>query len=252
MALSIGKRLHMVHRCWRYRFKSEVDSIRYVLHGAFSGTTMLDIGANHGIYSIYMSRAAGADGSLIAFEAQPELGDHLQDVRESFGLDNMTIVNKGLSSEAGMLQMSRSKIGSGAASFHADERDGWEKIDIPVIRLDDYVQEHGTENVSFVKCDVEGHELEVFRGGERLLSRDHPAILFECHQGEAEKGELFEYLADLGYDGYFYYVDPRDHRSLLHKGRGKYVPYTEFADYDYARPGVFHRNYYFVKKGRKP
>jgi len=213
---------------------------------------MLDIGANHGIYSIYMSRAAGSDGNLIAFEAQPELGDHLQDVRESFALDNMTIVNKGLSSEPGMLQMRRSKVGAGTASFHAGVGEGWEKIDIPVIRLDDYVDEHDVGKVTFIKCDVEGHELDVFKGGEKLLARDHPAMLFECNEAEAQKGELFAYLDDLGYDGYFYHVTPRDHRSWRHKGRGFYVPYAEFPDYEYARPGVLHRNYVFVRKGTKP
>ena len=37
MALSLGKKLKMIHRCWRYRFKSEVHSIQYVLSGAFAG-----------------------------------------------------------------------------------------------------------------------------------------------------------------------------------------------------------------------
>ncbi len=252
MSLGPNKKLRMLHRCWRYRFKSEVHSIQYVLGGAFAGTTVLDIGANHGIYSIYMSRAAGPSGKLIAFEAQPELGDHLADVRQSFALDNMTIVNKGLSSRPGVLQMRRSGIGAGTASFHAGEGEGWEKIDIPVIRLDDYVDEHGVEDVRFVKCDVEGHELEVFKGGERLLKRDHPSILFECHESEAAKGELFDYLSGIGYDGYFYHVTPEDHRSLLRKGRGFYVPAAEFSDYEYARPGVQHRNYVFVKAGTQP
>ncbi len=241
----------MLHRCWRYRFKSEVHSIRYVLSGAFAGATVLDIGANRGIYSIYMSRAAGPSGKLIAFEAQPELGHHLADVKQSFGLANMTIVNKGLSSGPGVMQMRRSKVGAGTASFHAGG-EGWQEIDVPVIRLDDYVDEHAIEDVRFIKCDVEGHELEVFKGGERLLARDLPSILFECHETEAARGELFDYLSGIGYDGYFYHVTPGDHRSLLHKGRGFYVPAAEYADYEYARPGVQHRNYVFVRAGTLP
>lgn len=252
MSLSATHKLRMRHRCWRYRFKSEVHSIQYVLSGAFEDGTLLDIGANRGIYSIYMSRAAGPQGRLIAFEAQPELGEHLHDVRESFGLDNMTIVNKGLSSEPGVLQMRRPKVGAGTASFHASSGEDWESVDIPVIKLDDYVDEHDVRDVSFIKCDVEGHELEVFKGGEMLLRRDHPAILFECHHSEAEKGELFDYLTRIGYDGYFYHVTPADHRSILHKGRGHYVSAKDFADYEYARPGVLHRNYVFVRSGSRP
>ena len=59
-----------------------------------AGRTVIDIGANKGVFSIYMSRAAGPDGMLIAFEAQPELGDHLRAVKQAFGLDNMTLVNQ--------------------------------------------------------------------------------------------------------------------------------------------------------------
>ncbi len=252
MPLGLANKLRMIHRCWRYRFKSEVHSIRYVRSGGFGNSTVLDIGANRGIYSIYMSRAAGPTGALIAFEAQPELGDHLRDVRESFGLDNMTIVNKGLSSDSGILQMRRSKVGAGTASFHAGVDEDWETLDIPVIRLDDYVDEHGVENVSLIKCDVEGHELPVFEGGENLLTRDYPALLFECHETEERKGDLFDYLTGIGYDGYFFHVTQEDHKSLLHKGRGEYVHYSSHADYDYARPGVHHRNYVFVKAGTRP
>ena len=75
--MSIIETIRMILRCWVYRFKSEVPSIKFVRNLDFSNTTMIDIGANKGIYSIYMSRAAGENGSVIAFEPQPELGEHL-------------------------------------------------------------------------------------------------------------------------------------------------------------------------------
>ncbi len=252
MPLSAWDRLHTMHRCWRLRFKSEVTSIQYVRKKNLAGTTVLDIGANKGVYSIYMSRAAGPNGRLIAFEAQPELGSHLNDVKASFGLDNMTLVNQGLSSEAGVLTMRRDKAGSGMASFHNELGTGLDEIDIPVIRLDDYLAEHEVGPVSFIKCDVEGHELPVFQGGRRLLERDRPTLLFECHDTEANSGELFGFLTSLGYDGYFFHVTPDDHASILHKGRCKLVEYSKYADYEHVTPGIHHRNYVFVRGGAKP
>jgi len=250
--LSPEQKLRVIYRCWRYRFKSEVPSIRYVRHSDLRGRTLLDIGANRGVYSIYMSRAAGPEGKLISFEAQPELGAHLQSVKDSFGLTNMEIVNKGLSSDTGVLRMRRQRVGSGGASFHEDARDDLEELDIPVITLDDYAESCSLDKVHFIKCDVEGHELDVFKGGERLLSRDRPALLFECHQSEAENGEIFRYLVDLGYDGYFFYVSPSDHANYLTKGRGKYVHYSEYANYEYVRPEARHRNYVFLERGKAP
>lgn len=252
MPLNLFQKLHMVHRCWRLRFKSEVPSIRYVREAGLSGTTVIDIGANKGVFSIYMSRAAGPNGKLIAFEAQPELGDHLRDVKQSFGLDNMTIVNQGLSSSAGVLTMRRSEAGSGMASFHNPPSVDLQEIEIPVIRLDDYANDNVVGPVSFIKCDVEGHELEVFRGGQALLAQHKPTLLFECHDDEADRGELFEFLTGLGYDGYFFYVSRADHKSLRHKGRGRFIPADQRASYPHVHPAVRHRNFIFVAHGTQP
>jgi len=252
MPLSPWQKLHMVHRCWRLRFKSEVSSIQYVRRANLAGTTVLDIGANKGVFSIYMSRTAGPDGKLIAFEAQPELGSHLTDVKHSFALENMTLVNQGLSSKPGTLTMRRSEPGSGMASFHKEAAAGLEAVEIPVIRLDDYMDEQRLDPVSFIKCDVEGHELDVFRGAEQMLRRDRPTLLFECHDSEAATGELFAFLTKLGYDGFFYYVSPEDHRSLCNKGRGEFLHYSEFANRNHVRDGVRHRNYVFVRAGQRP
>jgi len=252
LPLSAYDKLHMMHRCWRLRFKSEVPSIRYVRTANLAGATVLDIGANKGVFSIYLSRAAGPAGRLIAFEAQPELGQHLEDVRSAFGLANMTLVNQGLSSSPGVLTMHRPAAGSGMASFEFGAADNGETLDVPVITLDDYVAEHDVGTISFIKCDVEGHELHVFRGGASVLASDHPALLFECHDSEAADGRLFDFLEDLGYDGHFFFVSPEDHASLWHKGRGYFVPCRRHAEFEHVHPGVQHRNYLFVKRGSRP
>jgi FkbM family methyltransferase len=242
----------MRYRCWRYRFKSEVPSISFVRGAALRGKTLLDIGANRGIYSIYLSRAAGPDGRVIAFEPQPELKGHLEDVRASFGLGNLTIENIGLSSRAGELAMRRPSAGAGSASMHIDPAAGWEEFKVPVQRLDDYVARQALGSVHLIKCDVESHELEVFRGGERTLRQFLPALIFECNHEIAGRGDLFGFLHALGYDGHFYHVSPEDHRSLTHKNRGCYVPASKFAEYPCAREGLDARNYLFLRRGLDP
>lgn len=242
----------MRYRCWRYRFKSEAPSISFVRNANLKGATLLDVGANRGIFSIYMSRAAGSSGNVIAFEPQPELREHLEIVRAGFGLSNLRIENVGLSSKPGELLMRRPKAGAGAASFHIDPSAEWEAFEVPVVRLDDFVGREGIASVRLIKCDVESHELEVFRGGEATLRRDHPMLLFECNHEIASRGEMFDFLQRLGYDGFFYHVSPADHRSLFHKTRGFYAPVSKFADYGYSRPGLDARNYLFLKKGLDP
>jgi len=69
-------------------------------------------------------------------------------------------------------------------------------------RLDDEVGEGHA--VHFVKVDVEGGELGVFRGARRVLEQQRPLLVFECTgSGLAAFGstarELFDYLGELGY-----------------------------------------------------
>lgn len=246
--------LHMRWRCWRYRFKSETPSIRFVRNSKFlRGATLIDVGANKGIYSIYMSRAAGSNGKVIAFEAQPELGSHLQSVKEYFHLSNLQIENTALSSSAGKLTLHRNKVGHGGASFDVKRDSSSEQaVNVPVTTLDEYIGEGSGQKVAFIKCDVEGHELRVFKGGEQLLKRDMPVLLFECDHEIAEEGELFRYLVDLGYDGFFFYVAPEDHVSFYRRGRGAYIHYSKFSEYSYCRPTVDMRNYIFMRKGLEP
>ena len=85
-----------------------------------------------------------------------------------------------------------------------------------------------------------------------MLRRDLPTLLFECHDSEAQNGELFAFLTALGYDGFFYHVSPEDHRSLLYKGRGQFVHFSESANYGHVRANLHHRNYVFVADGSEP
>jgi FkbM family methyltransferase len=250
--LNAFEKLHMAHRCWRYRFKSEVPSIHFVRNADFKGKTLLDVGANHGIYSIYLSRAAGNDGRVVSFEAQPELGSHLRAVKESFQLANLTIENIGLSSTPGKRVLRRTRVGAGSASFHDSASPGLEEVEVQVVRLDDYLEDAGLGPIHFIKCDVEGHEWDVLKGGTSALRRDLPILLLECAHDIASAGEFFDFLCDLGYDGFFYHVDRRDHRSYLHKNRGHYVHYSEFSTHKYVRSGLRLRNYLFLKRGLAP
>lgn len=231
------------------RFRSEVSSIRYLRNGNFSGTTLIDVGANKGVYSIYMARAAGKDGRAIAFEAQPELGERLLNVKRMFNLDNLEIANVGLSSSVGNRPMYRTKVGSGGASLHRpDDIGNQEVIEVPVTTLDSFLA--GRDDVvSFIKADVQGHEYDVFVGAEATLKKHMPTLLFESTDADDARGELFRYLVDLGYDGFFFHVKPEDHESLFRRGRGRFVHYSERGNYSYTRESTAHRNYIFVPQG---
>jgi FkbM family methyltransferase len=199
-----------------------------------NGKTVLDIGAHRGIYSYWMSKAVGPQGSVFAFEPQPECVAHLKKVKTEFGLTNLEIIPEGLSEDSGTMPLWREYPESGSSSmeFSVKAKDGdYEAIAASVTTLDNFFL---SKNIhpALIKCDVEGHELAVFLGGKNLLEKYHPDILFECHDRQAQEGHVFAFLEDLGYRGYFYESGEK-HTS------------TEFDKVPYFKPTRTYRNYIF-------
>ena len=53
---------------------------------------------------------------------------------------------------------------------------------ICVNTLDHYVETHNIGEIALIKCDVEGAELLVFKGGAKCLRRIVPMLLLECYE----------------------------------------------------------------------
>lgn len=236
-------RWHMRLRFWRYRLRTEKASLSFLRQQSLRGSTVIDIGANYGIYSYWMSRQVGPEGRVIAFEPQPELWSHLDDLKQAFGLNNVSFVHEALSDHAGPRLLKRSCIGHGGAKIETPEAestdetsyepvagDSDKRVNVSTVTLDEYCEEQCINEIDFIKCDVEGHELSVFRGGEHALRAFQPILLFECEHQAAEQGELFGFLEELGYEGAFF-------------SDGEAVDWQGFADHPYRNAKALHRNY---------
>lgn len=220
--LSYYERLHMRHRRWRYAFKSEKPSIAFLKSLRLDGSTLIDVGANWGVYSWIMSECAGPGCGVFSFEPQPELNAHLRAMKQSFGLENVTIAGEGLSSAPATLQLQRPKVGSGEAGVNLPAGTFGDVIDVPVTTLDLFLSDVACSRVGFIKADVQGHEFDVFKGAQQTIARDQPVLLFELFDYEADRGDIFDLLSTLGYEGWFFNVDPADHKRLRRNGRGTF------------------------------
>ena len=196
---------HMLHRAWRYRLNTERDEVGFMLAQDLRGKTAVDIGANTGIYSYWMHKKVGPTGRVIGFEPQPEMIEHLGKVRRGFKMRNLEIAPTGLSSAIGSATLKREMNHLGGASISFDLPNADDSITIPLTTLDDYFREHPARPISFIKCDVEGHESAVIAGGLETIKRDQPTMLIECHNRIADESPLFESLSNLGYSAHFFY-----------------------------------------------
>lgn len=211
--MKLAERLHAMHRFWRYRLRQDRLELALVRKQVAPGQTVLDVGANKGAYTYWLSKAAGPSGSVYAFEPQPELARYIEDSARAFRLSNVKVINKALSCESGAVELFRPDCHPlGGATL--EEAPGYTGTYMPVTRqrLDDFVAQTPDlpRPISFIKCDVQDHELRVLQGAERVLQEDRPTLMLECvHTGW---DELSRYLDSIGYVGTSVVVKRRVYR----------------------------------------
>lgn len=236
--MQLYDRLAAVNRAWRYRLRAERDEVRFLLQRDLGGQTAVDVGANRGVYSYWMHKKVGPRGNVVAFEPQPELVAYLNDYKRTFRLDRLTIVGSGLSSVSGERHLVRPREHWGRASLEIEPTANTDTVQIALTTLDEFFVCSPMRPLRFVKCDVEGHEFDVFRGGEAVLREDRPDLLFEGHDPKVRDGRLFRFLEGLGYEGFFFV-------------RGEMTPVSRCAELRGTIPGSY-LNYVFVSKDRAP
>lgn len=165
-------------------------------------STCLDIGANIGNHANFFSKHFAR---VIAFEPNPMV--HAVLVANTFG-SNVITISKGLSDTRCEVPFQQDFANLGASRIVEPSRSAVAKIN--VIPLDDLVEEYALSDVSFVKIDVENHELQALRGATNFLSKNRPIIAMEAFCKEfPERGKKIEdLLRGLGYK-YFYRLTPR-------------------------------------------
>ena len=147
------------------------------------GDCVWDVGANIGHYTHRFSRIVGTSGRVIAFEPSPTNASHLRDAVE--GLANVTVMQCALSdrNERGGLIQGDDKIGATSHVVSGDEAD-IEAAEVELYTAQSIVESGRSSVPNVVKIDVEGHEFEVLRGFDELLS--NPALrdmFIEVHFG---------------------------------------------------------------------
>jgi FkbM family methyltransferase len=163
-----------------------------------AGMTFYDIGANIGFFSLLAARLVGEKGRVVAFEADPEIAARLREhvARNEFGW--ITVEEKAVWSEPRAVFFARTDPATSPdrGLGHVVSVSEGNTIQVSAVSLDDYTKTRPTPD--FLKCDVEGAEVEVFRGAQRLLTEKRPGIICEMHSEENQR-VLLEEFSRFGY-----------------------------------------------------
>jgi FkbM family methyltransferase len=161
----------------------ETRELHVLLDAARQAQIVFDVGANVGWYTLNIARAiARRGGHLYAFEPIPSTFATLQaNVRLNALQSCTTLSNVGLGDAAKEVEFYLPKVtGSVAASqrplFTEQEN---VKITAKIVRLDDFIAQKGIKRLDLLKCDIEGGELSMLRGGMESIARFRPVIFLE-------------------------------------------------------------------------
>jgi FkbM family methyltransferase len=166
------------------------------------GMTLYDIGANIGFFSLLAARIVGATGRVAAFEADPEIAARLRENVERNQGAPIGVEEKAVWSSSSPVFFARADTevspdrGLGHVIDNNAERSAPGTIRVEAVSVDEYVRQSGAPD--FIKCDVEGAEVEVFRGADKLLNEKRPIILCEMH-GDKNRQTLLRIFENLGY-----------------------------------------------------
>jgi FkbM family methyltransferase len=139
-----------------------------------------DIGANLGQTLINFSTVF-KDKKYVGFEPDSYCIVYLKKLIELNNFANSLIVPVGLSEQNKLLPLYSSSHTDSGATFRENLRPDRELFSavVPTFKLDDVVQNLNFKSVSLLKIDVEGWELEVFKGMSNILQIDRPIIICE-------------------------------------------------------------------------
>jgi len=162
------------------------------------GMVFYDVGANIGFFSLLAARLVGGRGRVIAFEADPEVAARLRDHAARNGFGQITVEEKAVWSKEGTVSFERvdPRESPDRGLGHVAGPDAKDLIQVEAVSLDGYTKTMPAPD--FLKCDVEGAEVEVFRGAQRLMKEKRPGVICEMH-GQSNRQALLEEFARLGY-----------------------------------------------------
>lgn len=186
---------------------------RIFLALVYDGDVVFDIGANRGHFTRLFSDLVGPRGWVHAFEPVPSTFEVLRrTMQNTGGLSNFALNRFAFGDSEGEATLHLPGDDDGQASMRTHEAGSWrspagvQRYECRVTTLDLYAA--NSERLDFLKCDVEGAELPVMKGGASTLERLSPMLFLEVNPDWTKSfgykpEDLVDWLRLRGYDTFF-------------------------------------------------
>jgi FkbM family methyltransferase len=171
---------------------------------AANACSILDVGANIGLYAIRFAKRF-AQARVYAFEPMPTSHAFLQrNVAANAVGNRVSCFNYGLSETSGTVDFFISPAaGTNASLLNVAGAQDAQRVVGLTLTLDQWTANQKVAP-DFIKCDVEGAELLVFRGGRATLAKAQPIVFAELLRKWSKPfgyhpNDMLAFFAELGY-----------------------------------------------------
>ncbi len=172
------------------------------------GDAFLDVGANIGYLSAIGAGLVGKHGQVHCFEPVPRYFYRLQRLAELNPEHTIVANARGASDAEGTctIYVTREPGQNTMVPSYKTAEDVTFKLEVPVVRLDSYIEHHLVGRVGLIKIDAEGYEFPILKGlqGQFKNPAWRPAIICEIAPRAypllgTSLSALSDYMAEFGY-----------------------------------------------------
>lgn len=149
---------------------------------AAESKTIVDVGANIGLYSLIGAKNVAKKGKVIAFEPIP---DNIKLLKRNIKLnaadEKIVIADYALGEDDRTLEIyiSSKSMGNHSAGG-SGARDYDDVLKVKQTSLDQYLKNQKIRNIDLIKIDVEGYDGYVLKGALETIAKSQPALMIEC------------------------------------------------------------------------
>lgn len=192
----------------------EFDSARLFFYLAQRTSTIVDIGANSGYFSLVAS-AANPRATIVAFEPVPTIHERLKLNLSLNATSRVFPECKGVGTNDEALLFYVPDLGNEipqTASLQEGRANKAKVITIDTVSLDEYRKREGLDTIGLMKIDAQLREPEVLEGMREILENDRPILMIEVvfpdgkktigHIGKPHSQRIEEALQEFNYTAY--------------------------------------------------
>lgn len=191
----------------------EINILEYISSKYNMKNTIIDCGANYGNHTVYLAKYTNCS-RIFSFEPIPNIFKVLQENVVQNNIQNKVVCyNSGVSKKKKSLKLISKIYDTQGAFWFWYEGENYkhpadmgyghlhrknqsvENLMVESIPLDSKIDEFG--KVDFIKIDVEGMEMEVLLGAEKLIKQNKPLLYIEACNGTRDS--VAKWINENGY-----------------------------------------------------